>query len=146
MKQQDLITLTKTPVNIQEVRPRLTGRLKKKFLEFLQTLEDRGILFSEDLEVIEGAFKILDQAEKTLRHIGKIERMVRECSPLDFVPLDSSLAKNRALYSRLMAQYHNITKDFFTTPSAKLKAVNSLKEKEREKGNPILDVLSGQDS
>ena len=138
----DIINLTNTAVNIAEVKTSLSGKNKKLYLEFLQTLQDRGILYAEDLTTLESAYHIKDQADRTLKLIGKLEKSFNATyDSEDLIELDKALNRNRGLYSKLIGQYHQITKDYFITPKSKMKAVSTLKPEEPKTGNPIIEAI-----
>ncbi|AFG37639.1 hypothetical protein [Spirochaeta africana] len=138
----DLTDLDRRHVDPASIKSRLPKRYKDQLIAFLETLQQRQVLFAEDVAALEGAFQILRQADDTLKTIRKLQRLETQAEDIDdVVKVDNALSKNRSLYSRLIGQYNAITKDYFATPAAKVKVIDQLGKKHDDPDNPILGVL-----
>jgi len=138
----ELIHLEKKQVDLSIIKSSLPKKYKELYFSFLETLQERNILFQEDIQQLEGAFYILEQADSTLKTIKKLEKLLKSEEDLkNILALDNIISKNRSLYARLISGYNNIVGSYFSTPLAKSKIINSFQGKPDKKGNPILGVL-----
>ena len=131
-------------VNIDDIKypVGLTKSVKEKYLTLLITLQERNLLFVEDLPSIEAGFIILQQAEKVLSDIKTQEKLrTQELDIKTLINLDGIISKNRALYSRLINQYNQIMKEYFISPQQKIKVLKDLSPKKPD-DNPITKIIS----
>lgn len=132
-------------IDINEIKipSGFSKKVKDEYKETLIVLQERSLLFKEDVPIIQGAYEILNQSEKVLKDIKRIETFIKtENDVNNMLKLDNNLSKNRSLYSRLINQHTIIMEKFFSTPNKKMEVLKSV-QRDDDKKNPILAVLGG---
>lgn len=135
--------------------------VKRRWVSVTQRLLALGLVYPEDVPTLENAFLLLEQAYRAYDQIDEInknlsslleERDVEESleARMDRIKLQEQLAvavqAQQNQFLKLSARYDTIMEHFYATPIQKVKGIFALaKDKKKNRGNPILDVLKDDD-